>query len=29
MFVGLFLGMVPTIVRELFHINSGLLNGAT
>ena len=29
MFVGLFLGLIPTIIRGLFHINSGLLNGAT
>jgi MFS family permease len=29
LFVGLFLGLMPTIIRELFHINSGLLNGAT
>jgi MFS family permease len=29
MFVGLFLGLVPTIIRGLFHINSGLVNGAT
>jgi MFS family permease len=28
MFVGLFLGLVPTIIRGLFHINSGLVNGA-
>jgi MFS family permease len=28
MVVGLFLGLVPTIVRGLFHINSGLVNGA-
>lgn len=29
MFVGLFLGLIPTIIRGLFDINSGLLNGAT
>ena len=29
MFVGLFLGLIPTIVRGLFDINSGLVNGAT
>jgi MFS family permease len=29
LFAGLFLGLMPTIIRELFHINSGLLNGAT
>jgi MFS family permease len=29
MFVGLFMGLVPTIVRGLFDINSGLVNGAT
>ena len=29
MFVGLFLGLIPTIIRGLFHINSGLLIGAT
>jgi MFS family permease len=29
MFVGLFMGLVPTIIRGLFAINSGLLNGAT
>lgn len=29
MFVGLFLGLIPTIIRGLFHLNSGLLNGAT
>jgi MFS family permease len=28
MFVGLFLGLVPTIIRELFHISNGLLIGA-
>jgi pimeloyl-ACP methyl ester carboxylesterase/MFS family permease len=28
MFVGLFLGLIPTILRGLFHINSGLVNGA-
>lgn len=28
MFVGLFLGLIPIIIRGLFHINSGLLNGA-
>ena len=29
MFVGLFMGLIPTIIRGLFHINSGLVNGAT
>lgn len=29
MFVGLFLGLIPTIIRGLFHIDSGLVNGAT
>jgi hypothetical protein len=28
MFAGLFLGLMPTIIRELFHINNGLTNGA-
>ncbi len=27
MLAGLFLGLVPTIIREIFHIDSGLLNG--
>jgi hypothetical protein len=29
MFVGLFLGLIPTIIRGLFHTNGGLVNGAT
>jgi MFS family permease len=29
MLAGLFMGLVPTIIRDLFHIDSGLLNGAT
>ncbi len=29
MFVGLYLGLIPTIIHGLFHLNSGLLNGAT
>src|SRR3984885_1748679 len=29
MFVGLFLGLIPTIIRGLFGIDSGLVNGAT
>jgi len=29
MFVGLFLGLIPTIIRGRFGINSGLVNGAT
>jgi MFS family permease len=29
MFVGLFMGLMPTIVRELFHIHNGLTIGAT
>jgi MFS family permease len=29
MFVGLFLGLIPTIMRGLFHVNNGLLNGTT
>ena len=29
MFVGLFLGLIPTIIRGLFDIDSGLVNGAT
>jgi MFS family permease len=29
MFVGLFLGLIPTIIRGVFDINSGLVNGAT
>jgi MFS family permease len=29
MLVGLFMGLMPTIIRGLFQINSGLLNGAT
>jgi MFS family permease len=29
MFVGLFMGLMPTIVRELFHIDNGLTIGAT
>jgi MFS family permease len=29
MLAGLFLGLVPTIIREIFRIDSGLLNGAT
>jgi MFS family permease len=28
MFAGLFLGLMPVIIRELFHINNGLTNGA-
>ncbi len=29
MLAGLFLGLVPTVMREVFHHDSGLLNGAT
>ena len=29
MLAGLFLGLVPSIIRTLFHIDSGLLNGIT
>ncbi len=29
MLAGLFLGLVPTIVRDIFEIDSGLLNGVT
>jgi predicted MFS family arabinose efflux permease len=29
MLAGLFLGLVPSIIRTLFHIDSGLLNGVT
>jgi hypothetical protein len=29
MLAGLFMGLMPTIIRELFDHNSGLLNGAT
>jgi MFS family permease len=29
MFVGLFLGLIPTIIRGVFDIDSGLVNGAT
>ncbi|MGI5185799.1 MFS transporter [Dactylosporangium sp. CA-152071] len=29
MFAGLFMGLAPTIVRDIFHLDSGLLNGAT
>jgi MFS family permease len=29
MLAGLFMGLMPTIIRGLFNINSGLLNGAT
>lgn len=29
MLAGLFLGLVPTIMRDLIHLDSGLLNGVT
>ncbi|GGF21083.1 MFS transporter [Subtercola lobariae] len=29
MLAGLFLGLVPTIIRDIFHIDSGLINGIT
>ncbi|MEF2977398.1 MFS transporter [Subtercola sp. YIM 133946] len=29
MLAGLFLGLVPTIIRDLFHIDSGVVNGIT
>jgi MFS family permease len=29
MLAGLFMGLVPTIIRDIFHLDSGLLNGAT
>jgi MFS family permease len=29
MIAGLFLGLVPTIIHDIFHIDSGLLNGVT
>jgi MFS family permease len=29
MFVGLFMGLMPTILRDLFHIHNGLTTGAT
>lgn len=29
MLAGLFMGLAPTIIRDIFHIDSGLLNGAT
>ena len=29
MLAGLFLGLVPTIIRDIFHIDSGLVNGFT
>lgn len=29
MLAGFFIGLVPTIIREVFHLDSGLLNGAT
>ncbi|MCU1471730.1 MAG: major facilitator transporter [Glaciihabitans sp.] len=29
MFAGLFLGLVPTIILDVFHIDSGLVNGIT
>lgn len=29
MMAGLFMGLIPTIIRQIFHIDSGLLNGAT
>jgi MFS family permease len=29
MFAGLFMGLSPTIIRDIFDINSGLVNGAT
>lgn len=29
MLAGLFLGLAPTIIRDIFHIDSGLVNGVT